>query len=75
MKKTKGINVAVGKDETGGFVRMHWICPYCDFDNSEFFFTELSDQLTSYFAVDRECQWCGKMACIHCKNASFDLFK
>ena len=68
MRTTEGRDLEVDIDETGGMVRVTWTCPYCDWDNHDFFFSSEVDSLNSDFAVDRECSYCEKMVTIECEQ-------
>lgn len=68
-KKVIGSDVRVSYDSTGGFVSVDWKCPYCRGDNAGFYFSSDSETLSNDFEIDHECDYCGKLVTIICKDA------
>jgi len=71
MKSTYASNISADKDETGGMIKMEWICPYCNFYNPDLIFSSDLSQLTSDFEVDRDCEYCRKKVTVVCHNVSY----
>ncbi len=67
MKRTVGRDLEVDLDETGGMVRVTWTCPNCNWENHDFFFSDLVDELGGSFEVDRECSYCEKESTVECE--------
>ena len=53
----------------GGFVSVDWTCPYCGEYNAGFYFSSNAETLSSDFEIDHECEDCGKLVTIECRNA------
>ena len=70
MKRTEGTNVKVDTDSTGGMVSVDWCCPYCDSMNFGFYFSSNAGVMSNDFEIDHECDTCGKMVTIECRDAS-----
>lgn len=73
MKKAIGRDVKVSTDPTGGFVSLEWDCPYCGEYNAGLYFSSNVGALSGDFEIDHECDECGKMVTIECRNAG-ELF-
>lgn len=74
MRRTKGLNVKIEKDSTGGFISVDWDCPYCGGYNAGLYFASNVEELGSSFEVDHECDNCGKTATIECTDVKDGLF-
>ena len=68
-KRVSGSNVKVSVDSTGGFVSVDWECPYCGGYNAGFYFSSDAETLVNDFELDHECEDCGKLVTIICKDA------
>lgn len=73
MKRVEGRNVKVTVDSTGGFISVDWVCPYCGVENFGFYFSSDYRAMSSDFEIDHECDECGRMATIVCRDAE-ELF-
>ena len=43
MRRVRGVDVEVKKDDTGGFISVDWHCPYCGGYNAGLYFTTKAD--------------------------------
>lgn len=69
-KRTKGRNVEVAYDSTGGFVQLDWTCPYCHEDNKDFRFAKQHEILAKgAFEINVTCDWCGKEVIAVCEKS------
>ncbi len=74
MRRVRGLDVEVKKDDTGGFVSVDWHCPYCGGYNAGLYFTTKDDVLEYSFEVDHECCDCGETVIIECEDATVNYF-
>lgn len=69
MRRTRGTNVRIDVDSTGGLITVDWHCPYCGQYNSGFYFSSNVGVLRGDFEIDHECDDCGKMVTIECSDS------
>ena len=69
MRRTKGLDVKISTDSTGGMVSVDWHCPYCGQYNAGFYFSGNSKDMQGSFEIDHECDSCGKMVTIECSDS------
>ena len=74
MRRVRGLDAQISKDHTGGFIGVHWHCPYCGGYNAGFYFTNNVDVLGDSFEIDHACDDCGKMVTIECVDVKDNLF-
>lgn len=73
MKRTVGTNVRVDSDDTGSMISVDWVCPYCQFENHEFFFSSIIADVEYGFETDRTCEWCDKEVTVECPDVEQGL--
>lgn len=66
MKEAMATCAKFDSDDTGAFVSFDWVCPHCDFENTEFVFTHDVDVLRcGTFETERECSYCFETVAVH----------
>lgn len=73
MRRVRGLNAKISKDDAGGFISVDWHCPYCGEYNAGFYFPSNVEALDSSFEVDHECDDCGKTVTIECVDVENGL--
>ena len=73
MKRVQGSNVKVSRDAEGALLTVDWVCPYCGEWNAGFYSYPALSKIHGDFEIDHDCDVCGKVSTIECRNAT-ELF-
>lgn len=73
MRRVRGLDAKISKDNTGSFISVDWNCPYCGGYNAGFYFTSNINALGDSFEVDHDCEDCGKTVTIECVDVEDGL--